>query len=175
MKKLAFLFLTAALLFACQEKQPVRFTTSSAEISAYKKGVEAYEKADWTTWTSMFSDTVKVYHNTWDDPSTLAETQKRHEDMIALLSSYGFDKEQMVVEQNLDDDGETWVNFWSVWKGTLKANGKQITIPVHLTAQFVDGKIVQEYVFWDMSGFMAEMQALEAAAAAEEEDAEEAE
>lgn len=175
MRKLALLFLAAAVLFACQEKQPVRFTTSSAEISAYKKGVEAYEKADWATWTSMFSDTVKVYHNTWDNPSTLAETQKRHEDMIALLSSYGFDKEQMVVEQNLDDDGETWVNFWSLWTGTLKANGKQIKIPVHLTAQFVDGKIVQEYGFWDMSGFMAEMQALEAAAAAEEEDAEEAE
>ena len=34
-----------------------------------------------------------------------------------------FDKDQMVVEQNLDDDGETWVNFflnaavicWHLW------------------------------------------------------------
>lgn len=170
MRKIATFILALALLVACQEKQPVRFTTSSPEITAYKKGVEAYEKADWATWSSMFSDTVKVYHNTWDNPSSLADTQQRHQNMIDLLSSYGFDKEQMVVEQNLDDDGETWVNFWSVWSGTLKANGKKITIPVHLTAQFVDGKIVQEYGFWDMSGFQAEMQALEAAAAAEEEE-----
>ena len=173
MKKLAIIVLAVVTLVACQEKQPVRFTTSSPEISAYKKGVEAYEKADWATWASSFSDTAKIYYNTWDNPSTVAETRKGHEDMISSLSSYGFDKEQMVVEQNLDDDGETWVNFWSLWKGTLKANGKQITIPVHLTAQFVDGKIVEEYGFWDMSGYMAEMQAIEtAAAAAEEEDAE---
>jgi hypothetical protein len=77
-----------------------------------------------------------------------------------------------VIEQTLDDDGETWVNFWGLWKGTLKANGKEISIPVHLTAQFVDGKIVQEYGFWDMSVFMAEMQAIEAAAAEAEGDEE---
>lgn len=173
MKKLALMLLAFGILFACQEKQPVRFTTSSAEISAYKNGIEAYEKADWSTWAGMFSDTAKIYHNKWDNPSSVAETQEGHQNMIATLSSYGFDKEQLVIEQNLDDDGETWVNFWGLWKGTLKANGKEIVIPVHLTAQYVDGKIVEEYGFWNMSGYILEMQALEAAAAEAEEDAEE--
>ena len=168
MKKLALMLCVVGVLIACQEKQPVRFTTSSPEISSYKKGIEAYEKADWATWATSFSDTAKVYYNDWDSPSTVAETREGHENMIATLSSYGFDKDQMVIEQNLDDDGETWVNFWSLWKGTLKANGKEIKIPVHLTAQFVDGKIVEEYGFWDMSGYVLEMQAIEAAAAAEE-------
>ena len=172
MKKLALMLLAVGVLFACQEKQPVRFTTSSPEISSYKKGVEAYEKADWSTWVTMFSDTAKIYHNNWDDPSSVADTQKGHMDMIATLSSYGFDQDQMVIEQNLDDDGETWVNFWSMWKGTLKANGKEIKIPVHLTAQFVNGKIVEEYGFWDMSEYVMEMQAIAAAAAAAEEESE---
>lgn len=172
MKKLALMLLAVGVLFACQEKQPVRFTTSSPEISSYKQGVEAYEKADWSTWVTMFSDTAKIYHNTWDNPSSVEETQEGHQNMIATLSSYGFDKDQMVIEQNLDDDGETWVNFWSLWKGNLKANGKEIVIPVHLTAQFVDGKIVEEYGFWDMSGYVMEMQAIEAAAAAAEEESE---
>ncbi len=51
MKKLILLALAGLFIVACQEKQPVRFTTSSAEISSYKKGIEAYEKADWASWT----------------------------------------------------------------------------------------------------------------------------
>lgn len=173
MKKLALMLIAFGVLFACQEKQPVRFTTSSPEIDSYKKGIDAYEKADWATWSSMLSDTAKIYHNKWENPSSAAEVQKGHENMIATLSSYGFDKDQTVIEQTLDDEGETWVNFWGLWKGTLKANGKEIAIPVHLTAQFVDGKIVQEYGFWNMSEYVLEMQALEAAAAEAQEETEE--
>ena len=173
MKKLALMLLAVVVLFACQEKQPVRFTTSSPEIDSYKNGIDSYEKADWSTWQSQYSDTAKIYHNIWENPSSPAEVQEGHINTISNLTSYGFDKDQTVIEQTLDDDGETWVNFWGLWKGTLKANGKEISIPVHLTAQFVDGKVVQEYGFWDMSVFMTEMQAIEAAAAAEAEGDEE--
>ncbi len=173
MKKLILLALAGLFIVACQEKQPVRFTTSSAEISSYKKGIEAYEKADWANWSANFADTVKIYHNDWDNPASAAEVQERHINTLSNLSSYGFDKDQMVFEQILDDDGETWVNFWGLWKGTLKANGKEIHIPVHISAEYVDGKIVQEYGFWNLSEMTDELQALqaaaEAAAAAEEE------
>ena len=80
----------------------------------------------------------------------------------------------MSLEQFLDDDGKTWVNVWGLWKGTLKANGKEIHIPVHISAEFVDGKIVREYGFWNMSEFVDEMQALQAAAEAAAEAEEEA-
>lgn len=173
MKKLSVLLIAAIVLFACQEKQPVRFTTSSPEINTYKTGIDAYEKADWGTWASNYSDTAKVYHNAWETSSNVAQIQENHVNLISALSSYGFVKDQTVIEQTLDDDGETWVNFWGLWKGTLKANGKEVSIPVHLTAQFVDGKVVQEYGFWNMAEMMAEMQAIEAAAAAEAEAEEE--
>jgi len=174
MKKLILIALAGLFVIACQEKQPVRFTTSSAEIDSYKKGIDAYEKADWATWSGMFADTAKIYHNTWDNPSTAAEVEERHINTLSNLSSYGFDKDEMVLEQVLDDDGKTWVNFWGHWKGTIKANGKEISIPVHISAEFVDGKIVREFGFWNMSEFTDEMQALQAAAEAAAAEAEEA-
>ena len=120
-----------------------------------------------------FADTVKIYHNDWDNPASAAEVQERHINTLSNLSSYGFNKDDMVFEQVLDDDGKTWVNFWGLWKGTLKANGKELSIPVHLTAEYVDGKVVREYGFWNLSEFVDEMQALQAAAeaAAEAEEA----
>ena len=174
MKNVLLLALAGLFVIACQEKQAVRFTTNSPEISSYKKGIEAYEKADWASWAGMFADTAKLYHNVWDTPASVAEVQEGHVNTLANLSSYGFDKEEMVFEQILDDDGETWVNFWGHWKGTIKANGKTLSIPVHITAQYVDGKIVREYGFWNLSEYVDEMQALQAAAeaAAAEEGAE---
>ncbi len=153
-------------MMACQEKGPVRFTTTSPEIDSYKKAIDAYEKADWATWAGTFADTAKIYHNSWDVSATAAEIQEGHINTLSNLSSYGFDKDEMVLEQVLDDDGKTWVNFWGHWKGTIKANGKEISIPVHISAEFIDGKIVREYGFWNMSEFVDEMQALEAAAKA---------
>lgn len=44
-----------------------------------------------------------------------------------------------------DDDGEKWVNSWTTWQGTLAANGKELTIPVHATYQFVGDKVVKEF------------------------------
>lgn len=165
MRRLMLLFATAALLLACQQKQPVRFTTSSAEIEAYKKGIAAYEAQDWDTWQGAFADTAKVYYNTTES-STVEETKQGHLAMIETLSSYEFDKEKMFIEQVIDDDGKTWVNFWGLWKGTFKANGKTLEIPVHLSTQFVNGKIVEEYGFWDMSSYVLEIQAIQAAAQA---------
>jgi hypothetical protein len=63
------------------------------------------------------------------------------------------------------DKGKTYVNFWGLWKGTLAANNKTYTIPTHLTAQFVDGKIVKEFGYWDLSKIMLDMQAMEHAKA----------
>ena len=95
MKKLILIALAGLFVIACQEKHPVRFTTSSAEIDSYKKGIDAYEKADWATWSGMFADTAKIYHNTWDNPSTAAEVEERHINTLSNLSSYGFDKDEL--------------------------------------------------------------------------------
>jgi hypothetical protein len=38
-----------------------------------------------------------------------------------------------------------------------------LEIPVHLTAQFIDGKIVREYGYWDNAPIVLAIQEIEAA------------
>ncbi len=66
-------------------------------------------------------------------------------------------------EMVVTDDGEKWVNFWGLWKGTLQANNKTYEIPVHITSQFIGGKIVKEFGYWDNATIMADMQAMQKA------------
>jgi hypothetical protein len=50
-----------------------------------------------------------------------------------------------------------------------------IEIPVHLTAQFIDGKIVREYGYWDNGPIILAIQEIEAAAKIADESKPEAE
>lgn len=89
------------------------------------------------------------------------------------MSSYTIDREEEAVEMVIDDEGETWVNYWSVWKGTMTANGKTYETPIHITSQFVNGKIVKAYGYWDnaplqLDGMALQMASEKAAMEAEE-------
>ncbi|HSQ46585.1 MAG TPA: hypothetical protein VLM44_06650, partial [Lutibacter sp.] len=86
-----------------------------------------------------------------------------------VFSSRGFVEKGQEYEMATTDEGNTWVNFWGVWKGTLAANNKVIEIPVHLTAQFIDGKIVREYGYWDNAPIVLAIQEIEATAKMAEE------
>jgi hypothetical protein len=160
MKKLLLLVLTAMLITACQQEKQ-RYFSESPEIETVKAGINAYESQDWESWKANLADTAKFYPNTTKGISS-TEYLENTKAMVATLSSYGFDQDNTFAEMVIDKDNETWVNYWSTWKGTIAANGKELTIPVHLTIQFVNGKIVEEYGYWDMSGFMAAMQEIEA-------------
>ena len=86
----------------------------------------------------------------------------------------GFLDEDQEFEMTITDEGKTWVNAWVDWQGTMAASGKEITIPVHLTCQFMEGKIVREVGFWDPTEVVLELQKIEAEAKmAEEETTEE--
>ncbi len=160
MKKLFLLGLAVSLFLACQtEKQ--RYFSESPEIETVKAGINAYEAQDWESWKANLADTAKFYPNTTKGLSA-NDYLENTKTMVATLSSYGFDQDNTFTEMVIDKDNETWVNYWSNWKGTIAANGKELTIPVHLTIQFVNGKIVEEYGYWDMSGYFAAMQEIEA-------------
>jgi len=174
MKKLFLLGLTIVLLTACQNK-PERFTTTSPNIDVIKKLVSDYEAGNWEAWAANYSDSAKIYHNTWKKGATPEETSDALKAILANTSSYGFDhgEDEIFFEQTIDDDGETWVNFWGDWHGTLAANSQEIEIPVHLTCRMVDGKIQSEYGFYDVSEFVLALQAIDAEKAAAEEASEE--
>ena len=164
MRKLSLIFLSILFMgiFSSCEKKKERFTTKSENIDKLKSGVTAYAEGDWEAWMQPYSDSSKIYYNTWDQALTPKEAMKTQKDLIEKLSSYGWRAEPQFYEQTIDDDGETWVNFWGVWEGKLKGDDKQINIPVHLSVKMKDGKIVEEYGFWNMAEMAEEMQKKEA-------------
>jgi hypothetical protein len=167
MRKLALLAVIGLLFAGCQQGE-TRYAQSSPEIDTFKSLIAAYEAADWDAYTSKFADTAKVYHNTDDKFMTPAETVATHKTNTAQLSSFEFVDDKGDVEMVVTDKGETWVNFWGLWKGTVAANGQEVMVPVHVTAQFIDGKVVREYGYWDNGIMMTVMEAIEDAAEAAE-------
>jgi hypothetical protein len=166
MKKLFVLGLAIVLFVSCQERKQ-RYVQSSAEIDAVKSLLKDYHAGDWKAWAGHYADTAKIYFNTIKG-ATVAETIASLKQILANTSAYKFDDKNQWYEMVLDDDNETWVNFWGNWRGKLSANGKELVIPVHLTLQFVNGKIVEEYGYYDISEFVLSLQEIEAAKMAEE-------
>ncbi len=157
---------------ACQQKGPERYTNSAPEINVVKALIKDYNEGNWTSWASHYADTAKQYHNTLQ-ASTTAEALEGLKANLAATSSYSFIDKDMFYERVIDDDNETWVNFWATWEGTLSGNNQKLVIPVHLTAQFVNGKIVKEYAYYNLSEFVLAIQDIEAAKMAEESEVEE--
>ncbi len=171
MKTLIILCLCTTLFISC-EQAPTRYTTDSPEIDVLKTLIKDYNQGDWEGWASHYADTVKIYHNSLK-PSSVSEIREGLQALLANNSEYGFSDKDIFYEMVIDDDQEKWVNFWGTWEGILAANGQKLVIPVHLTAQLVDGKIVEEHTYYNLSEFttiMAELAAKEAMEAMEEQD-----
>jgi hypothetical protein len=148
MKKLLLLVIVLVAVTSCQEKQ--RYTQKSPEIETYKKAIKDYEMANWESLASHYADTAKVFYNaTKKNPKTVAELIEEDKKDVALFETYAFVAEESEYEMVVTDKGETWVNYWGLWQGRLKANNELYELPVHLTAQFVNGKIVKEHGYWN--------------------------
>ncbi|UOY07118.1 ester cyclase [Muricauda sp. SCSIO 64092] len=159
MKKTIHLAMAALLSIACSQG-PVRYTQDSPEIDTVKKLIANYNSKNYDT--SFFADSSETRYNTRDNPMSPSETMAYHRETDAAYSSRGFLDEDQEFEMVVTDDGETWVNCWLDWKGTVAASGKEIVIPIHLTYRFVDGKIVREVGMWDPTEVVLEMQMIEA-------------
>ena len=153
MKTLMLIAFGATLLFGCQE-QEIRYTQQSKEIEDFKKTIEAYEKMDWETMASFYADSAKISYNKLEkDAMTLSQLMEMNKKDATEFASWDYVDNESEFEMVVTDKGETWVNFWGIWKGNFKANGKTYTIPAHTTVRFVDGKIVEEFGYWDLSEF----------------------
>jgi len=162
MKKILLIGLAAILITAC-EKKTKQFTMSSSEIDEAKALINDYQKGDWESWATHYTDTAKIYHNTWKNGASAEETAKSLKAILSNLSSYHFevDKDLPWYEMVTNDKGSTWVYFWGNWIGELAANNKKLEIPVHLAFKFADGKITREEGFYNLSEFTTAMQQIE--------------
>jgi ketosteroid isomerase-like protein len=169
MKNLIYLTLLAILFFSCNNQ--VRYTQNSPEIDTFKSIIGNYVNGEWDAYLSHFADTAKIYFNATEaNPSTIQQIIAQQKMELEPLSSYTIDRENEAIEMVIDDKGETWVNYWGVWKGTMAATGKSYETPIHLTAQFVNGKIVKEFGYWNNAPIQLDAMALQIASekAAEE-------
>lgn len=160
MKNLILLGLAIVLFISCNKKTE-RYTQQSPEIETYKAGLEDYDNQNWESLVSRYADTANVFFNT-TVPMSANKIPEFHQNNETAFSSRGFVEEGQEYEMTITDEGKTWVNFWGVWKGTLAENNKELEIPVHLTAQFIDGKIVREYGYWDNAPVVMAIQEIEA-------------
>ena len=161
MKNLFLLGLAIVLFTFCSTK-PERYTQQSPEIETYKAGIKDYSSQNWESLVSHYADTANVFFNT-SIPMSANKIPAFHQNNETVFSSRGFVDKGQEYEMVLTDEGKTWVNFWGTWKGTLAANNKELEIPVHLTAQFINGKIVREYGYWDNAPIVLAIQEIEAA------------
>lgn len=151
-----FLFACAIVLFTSCNQQEARYSQTSTEIDIFKSLIKDYNEKNYESLVNHYSDTSKTSFN--KDRMASSDIPKYHEANDANYSSRGFTDEGQEYEMVVDDEGKTWVNFWGTWKCTLAANGKEIMMPVHLTARFIDGKIVEDYGYWDPTEVITNLQ-----------------
>ncbi|WP_412984820.1 nuclear transport factor 2 family protein [Pontimicrobium sp. IMCC45349] len=163
MKKTLILILCIVLL-GCKEHE-VRYTQNSPEIDALKENIKNYNDKNWEALTKHYADTSKTFFNTRKKGMSTKEIIDYHKANDENYSNRGFDLSESEYEMVVTDEGHTWVNFWGDWSATLKGNNKTVNIPVHLTSQFIDGKIVRESGYWDPTEIVLMLQEMEAAKA----------
>lgn len=166
MKKLVLIGLAVILFIACQQQEKKRYFSESPEIDVLKAGIDAYESGDWVKWKSHFADNGEIYVNS-KDSITVDERLAQLKGATESLSSYGFDRDNEWIEMVIDSEEETWVYYWAQWNGEFSNSKKKISVPVHLSVQFEDGKIAEEHIYFDGTEMNREIALLKEAAEVE--------
>lgn len=166
MKKVLIIAIASFFIVACQQPEQ-RYSQSGPEVDLAKGIIANYEAGNWDEMRAVYADTARIYHNSADESISADENIDGNKETVAMMSSYGFrtGEDSGDVEMVVTDKGETWVNYWGIWEGTMAANAQKLIIPVHITMQIADGKVVKEYGYWDTASLVLATQALEAAAA----------
>ncbi len=147
--KNSILILFVVLAFsACQQKN--RYTQQSSEIEAVKALFEVVESGDFEAQRIYYADSALIYYNaTEENPTTMDEMIAQQKKEQGEFTNVSVTLEDNAIEMVTTDEGETWVNTWGVWEATHVPTGKTFKIPFHETFQFVDGKIVKDFGYWD--------------------------
>jgi len=159
MKKLLGVGLLILAIVSCNKSQ--RYSQNSKEIDIVKATINHYDYQKWDSLVMNYADTAKVYYNTRDLFFTAQSLPDYHKKNDSTFLTRAFEDDRREYEMITDDNGKKWVNFWGIWEGNLNANNKKIEIPVHITYQFIDNKIVLEYGYWNSSELVLALQEIE--------------
>lgn len=162
MKKIIYFLFAFALFSSCSPNKPDRYFSASPEIEVTKLTLKYYLDGNWDALKALYADTAKVMNNVTDAKGVtidvaMLDYKQDHE----LFTAISFIADEDFFEMTITDKNETWVNYWGVWKGTLKATGEEFEIPEHITQRFVDQKIVREHGYWNNSAIALALSKLE--------------
>lgn len=135
-----------------------RYTQNSEEIEIVKAIISEYNYQEWDKLMSHYADTAHIYYNSRTEILSPKDLETYHKNHDSGFSTRAFEDESREYEMIEDNNGKSWVNFWGLLKGNLEGNNKQIIIPVHITFQFIDKKIVTEFGYWDSSLVLQELE-----------------
>lgn len=161
MKNLFLVGLMTVLFVGCQQKD-TRYTQQSPEIDVVKKHIDNYNSMNYDKDAMVLADSSQSFFNVKENPILNKDIVAYHKANDANYSKRGFLDKDQEFEMVVTDKGDTWVNAWLDWQGTIAATGKVVNMPIHMTFKIVDGKIVREHGYWDPTAIVMEMQAVEA-------------
>ena len=150
--------MTIIFLSACNQKK--QYTENSPEIDTYKKVVSDYENKDWSDFVTHYSDSAKILiHVTDKDAINATQLAASNKEDAKGFTDWKYTNKKFLMLTK--DNGETWVYFNGLWQGTFIPNNKLYEVPAQINVQFVNGKIVREEGYWDISNIMSDMQKLQ--------------
>ncbi len=162
MKKVIYLLFAAVLFTACNPSQTERYFSASPEIEITKSTLKHYLSGNWNEMKSLYADTAKVLNNVPKGKGvSIAAAIEDYKQDHELFTSMRYVADEDFFEMVVTDDGETWVNYWGLWKGTLKATGEEYEIPVHITQRYINQQIVRELGYWNSSAIALALSKLE--------------
>ena len=169
MKKLIIIFPT--LFFAsCQNTQNqhgiVKIDDEKTEI--IQRIFESVKKEDNSYLQSIFDENM-IMINSSNDTLSRKEFFEGIELMCENFDNINFDG--IVVGKKNDDaigpgvetvyykNGIVWTNIWSTFIAEGTKTGKKVNFPFHISYKWKNGKIIEEYQFFDTSAFDDEINA----------------
>ena len=161
--KTSLLFVLGAglIIASCQAPAEKQYFTESPEIDLGKKLIEAYLAGNWESYPELYADTARIWRNvnwTTNEGFTVQQYIEDLKSALEPISSY--EMEPQIWESIINDDGEHWVHFWTVWIGHNDATNKDYEIPVHVVMQVVDDKIIAQGDIFNDTEITLDMMAL---------------
>ena len=160
MKKL--FFIPLIMIFSCS--RPFAKVDSSDEKSTIIKKIFEEVSAERTDYLKeVFSDNMKMV-NSKDVIFNKEEFIAGIEEMFDLFDDIKFesvneDANGSEIETNYYSNGKIWSSIWNNFSATGKYTGQKVKFPFHISYQWENDKIVEEFQFFDMYHFEKEANA----------------
>ena len=160
MKKL--FFIPLIMIFSCS--RPFAKVDSSDEKSTIIKKIFEEVSAERTDYLKeVFSDNMKMV-NSKDVIFNKEEFIAGIEEMFDLFDDIKFesvneDANGSEIETNYYSNGKIWSSIWNNFSATGKYTGQKVKFPFHISYQWENDKIIEEFQFFDMYHFEKEANA----------------